>query len=517
MTATITVPSAHSRLPLQTALSTVTGRAAAPLVGGIAAIVSAVGAGNPSYWGDEAASVLAAQRPLPILIGMLGHIDAVHGLYYLFLHAWVAAFGSAEAVVRFPSAIAVGAAAAGTVVLARGLFGGSVGITAGLVFALIPQVTRMGAEARSYAFGMAAAVWLTVWFVALVRRRDTTRRSWVLYAVASAAALYLFLYLGMLLVVHAVWMLLQRPNRMVVRAWILSLLGALALAAPILVMAIGQRKQIAFLARRDYATLQSVSVGQWFASPSFAVLAWILIALAPIGVLVARGVDVRSAVLERRGLAMIVTWLVAPTAILIIGNALVAPMYNLRYVAFCTPAVAVMMALGLRTVARTLAGSSRTARRIDGTVASVVGVLLVAVVAAPSIIEQRGPFGKDGGSDLRQTAQVIETHAAPGDAIVFDQSVKPSRRSRLALDLYPNAFAGLDDVALVTSYRDRPALWDRVAPLSELHRQLSSHTVVWVIEGSTATPDVTALRALGYEVEQSIPVHRSVVFELVKE
>ncbi|HXH33501.1 MAG TPA: glycosyltransferase family 39 protein [Plantibacter sp.] len=516
MTATITAPSARSRLPLQTVLSTVTGRAAAPLVGVLAAIISAVGAGNPSYWGDEAASVLAAQRPIPILIGMLGHIDAVHGLYYLFLHVWVAAFGSAEALVRFPSAIAIGVAAAGTVVLARGLFGRSTGITAGLVFALIPQVTRMGAEARSYAFGMAAAVWLTVWFVALVRRRDTTRRSWVLYAVASAAALYLFLYLGMLLVVHAVWMLGQRPGKAVVRAWILSLLGALVLAAPIMVAAIGQREQIAFLARRDYTTLQSVTVSQWFASPSFAVLAWGLIVLAPIGVLVARGAHLRSAAAERRGLAMVVTWLVAPTALLIAGNALVTPMYNLRYVAFCTPAVAVMMALGLRTAVRALAGSSRAARGIDRTVATVIGVIIIAVVAAPSIIEQRGPFGKDGGSDLRQTAEVIEAHASPGDAIVFDQSVKPSRRSRLALDLYPGAFAGLDDVALATSYRDRPALWDRVAPLSELHQQLASHTVVWVIEGSTATPDVTALRALGYEVERSIPVHRSVVFELIK-
>src|SRR3954447_13901286 len=37
----------------------------------------------PSFWGDEAASVMSAQRSMPSLLRMLGHVDAVHGAYYL--------------------------------------------------------------------------------------------------------------------------------------------------------------------------------------------------------------------------------------------------------------------------------------------------------------------------------------------------------------------------------------------------------------------------------------------------
>lgn len=43
----------------------------------------------PSFWGDEAASVISANRPLDSLLEMLGHVDAVHGVYYFALHAWV--------------------------------------------------------------------------------------------------------------------------------------------------------------------------------------------------------------------------------------------------------------------------------------------------------------------------------------------------------------------------------------------------------------------------------------------
>ncbi|AZH82410.1 hypothetical protein EAO79_05480 [Plantibacter sp. PA-3-X8] len=505
MTATITVPTAPSRRRWDALHALLGGRVAPWVIGLFATLVSLIGIGTPSYWGDEAASVLAAERPLPVMFGMIGHIDAVHGLYYAFLHVWTGAFGTAEAVTRFPSAIGVGLAAAGTVVLARSIFTSAIGITAGLVFAVIPQVTRMGAETRSYALGMAAVVWLTVWFVSLVRRRSTSRRSWALFAIASAASMYLFLYLAMLLLVHATWMVLQRPGRRVMRAWGWSLVGALVLGAPIVIAGIAQREQIAFLGRRDYATPESVLVGQWFQTPAFAVLAWLLIVLAPVGVLV-----VRRSSRQRRALAMIAVWALAPTALLIIGNTLVTPMYNLRYVTFCVPAVAIMMALGLRTIVELLP------KRVDRAVATAVGVALVLALAIPVLAEQRGPFAKDDGSDLRQTAEVVQAHASPGDAVVFDQSVKPSRKSRLAIDLYPQAFAGLDDVALETSYRDRPELWDLAAPLSEIHDRLIGHDTVWVVEGSSTSPNVADLEALGYHVEQRIPVHRSIVFELVR-
>ena len=37
------------------------------------------------YWGDEIDTVSAVSRSLPQLARLLGHVDAVHGLYYLLL------------------------------------------------------------------------------------------------------------------------------------------------------------------------------------------------------------------------------------------------------------------------------------------------------------------------------------------------------------------------------------------------------------------------------------------------
>ena len=480
-------------------------RFAGLVIGCLAGVIAVIGAGVPSYWGDEAASVLSAGRSLPSLLQLLTHVDAVHGVYYLFLHFWMGLVGTSEAAVRFPSAVAIGLAAAGTVSLGRRLFGMRLGVIAGILFAILPQVTRMGMEARSYAFAMAAAVWLTVWFVSLVRRGERRRRVWVLYGVATAASVYLFLYLALLLVVHAVALIAFRVDRSIIRRWLQATVIALVCAAPILFAALAQRGQIKFLAHRDYATAVSVFVGQWFSTPAFAIVAWLLLAI---------GIGTSFSRTRRRDLpatVVVLVWFAAPTALLLAGNAWLSPMYNLRYLAFCTPAVAMLMALGVERITD-LAHDPRWRR-------AAVAALLVALVAvaAPRYLAQRGPYGKDGGSDLRQTADVIASHAASGDAIIFDSAVKPSRKPRLAIDLYPKSFTGVADVALVRRYADRPTLWDRVAPTSSVSALIRNHTTVWVVESGSNLADVDAVRALGYRIDETFPVHRTTVYELSKE
>ncbi|WP_394551997.1 glycosyltransferase family 39 protein [Agromyces sp. MMS24-JH15] len=480
-------------------------RIVALIVGVAAAALSIAGAGASSYWGDEAASVLSATRSLPSLFGMLAHVDAVHGAYYLCLHAWTGLVGTAEAAVRFPSGVAIGLAAAGTVLLGEQLFGLRVGILAGLVFAIIPQTTRMGAEARSSAFAIAAGVWMTVWFVSLVRRREARRWMWALYGLGVAASAYVFLYLVLLVVVHGVGLVVIGTRRAAVRRWAQSMVLAGVVAAPILLLGLAQRGQIEFLARRSYATAWSVFVRQWFGSPAFAILAWGLIAVALVATVV------RGRHPWRPGILIAITWLAVPTSLLLAGNAWVSPMYNLRYVAYCLPAVALLVAIGVDC----LAGLARDRR--SRRLALVVALVALCVAAAPRYAAQRGPYAKDGGSDLRQTAAVVAAHAVAGDAVVFDQSTKPSRRPRLALDLYPSSFTGLDDVALLEPYANRSFLWDRVARNDAVHARVVAHRTVWVVEAGADRSDVDAVRSLGYRLVRAFPVHRTTVYELSKE
>lgn len=503
---TSTLNAAHAPVPSLTAPGRRSWSRFAPAAIGLGAgVVAVAGAGNPSYWGDEAASVLSAGRSLPSLFGMLGQVDAVHGAYYVFLHFWMQLVGTSETAVRFPSAVAVGFAAAGTVALGRQLFGVRVAVLAGIVFAVLPQVTRMGAEARSYAFAMAAAVWLTTWLFALIRRGEVRRRIWAAYGLAAAACLYVFLYLGLLLVVHLIAIWASGAGRPLRRRWVQAMAWAALVASPILYVGLSQRGQIRFLAHRDYATAASVLVGQWFSTPAFAIVAWLAIGIG-IAAMFAPG---RLRLLPAA--SVVLAWFVLPTALLLAGNAWVAPMYNMRYLAFCAPAVALLIALGIDAVATRLRGGRW--RRVG--VALLVVVILA--VAAPRYLAQRGPYAKDGGSDLRQTSEVIATHAASGDAIIFDSAVKPSRKPRLALDLYPQSFTGVSDVGLVKRYSDRPALWDLVATLSTVGAAIRAHHTVWVVESGSHLADADAVRALGYRIDETFPVHRTTVYELSEE
>src|SRR5215217_3121713 len=67
------------------------------IVGVLAAAVSLVGAGRPSFWYDEAATISASySRSLGQLWQMLGNVDAVHGLYYVLMHGWFTLFPPTE-------------------------------------------------------------------------------------------------------------------------------------------------------------------------------------------------------------------------------------------------------------------------------------------------------------------------------------------------------------------------------------------------------------------------------------
>lgn len=479
------------------------GRPAA-VIGLVAGIVSFAGSGIPSYWGDEAASVLSADRSLSSLFAELSNIDAVHGVYYLFLHFWVDVFGTSELMVRLPSAVAIGLAAAGVVVLARRLSGSArFAIASGLVFAILPIVTRMGSEARSYAFAMAAAVWLAVVFVRLVRTRDTRIWAWMLFGLGGAASVYLFLYLVLLVPIFAVGMLALRPPRVIVMRWLSSVPVTLVLALPIMLAAVSQREQLDFLSRRDYATVESVVVTQWFGSVWFAALAWALIVLAIVGSALRR--EPRPRVFFLTG------WLMIPTALLMLANFALIPIYSPRYLSFCAPAVAILMVEGAKVAVGFARGRARRA------VVVAIAVALV-LTAAPVYVAQRAPFSRGEGSDLREAAQAVAANASAGDAIVFDDSVRPSRKPRLAIDLYPEQFAGLDDIALVTPARHSDTIWARVTPIEQLGAELREHETVWALEfvGSSST-DVETLTALGFRLEQSIALNRTVLHEFTRE
>ncbi|MEO7148046.1 MAG: glycosyltransferase family 39 protein [Terrimesophilobacter sp.] len=489
-------------------------RRLASLLGVTGFLVSFAGSWIPSLWGDEAASVMSAERSLPSLFDMVMHVDAVHGTYYLLLHFWVDLFGASPVSVRLPSALAVGFAVAGTVLLANELFSRRVATIAGILSVLLPRFTYMGAEARSYAWSAAAAVLLTYLIVKLVRARSSKKIAWIVYAVGLALGIYLFLYLALLIVVHGVYLLVSRPERHTIRRWTLATLLGVLLSTPIIVVAITQRHQIAFLAHRTRVTVAQIVSGQWFDgrwidghgvnSPVLgvswlAVACWALIAVAVIAA--ARGHY------RRIPMVLVGAWLVLPTVILLAGNAMLAPMYTNRYLSFCAPAAAILVAAGIAALPR---------RWMRG-----AAIVIVLSLVLPGYIAQRTEFGKPGGSDWAAVSAVIGHDARPGDAIVFDNSVKPSWRPRLAMHTYPEDYRGLNDVALLTPFEQTTGLWDSVEPLPQVASRLVGVSRVWALETKgtdqkSAGSDLRVLAADGFTVITEIPIHRTIVYELVR-
>ena len=156
------------------------------LLGLVGFVVGALGSWRPSFWYDEAATVFSATRRMPDLLRLLQHQDAVHGLYYLGMHFWFRVFGAGEPAARLPSAIAVGVATAGVVLLGGRLASVRVGIASGVLFLVLPRVTWAAVEARDLALTAALAVWLTVLLLAAVRHNDI--RWWLGYVLLAVVS-----------------------------------------------------------------------------------------------------------------------------------------------------------------------------------------------------------------------------------------------------------------------------------------------------------------------------------------
>lgn len=539
-----------TRMPYRTVLSSVA-------VGILVFVISWLGSWVPSFWGDEAASIMSAHRPWPSLVSELGRVDAVHGTYYALLHVWIDLFGSSPLSTRLPSSIAVGLAAAGVVVLVARYGGLRLGILSALVFAVLPRTTYMGTEVRSYALGTACAVWLAVLFLRLVTRRTTRVLPWLGFAVGFGACIYVFLYLALLALPFAAVLLWEARGRMAATAkalvrpstattpdvaalrgtiarWIVATLGGVVLAAPLLYFALKEHGQIKFLGKHPGVDFFSFTVTQWFDyNWGVAILAWAtLVALAAAGITAwrrrrASGVRRMLRTDRARLVLFAVAWLALPPVALLALNAFV-PAYTVRYMSFTTPAFGILLAIAIDAAARWIVARLRAPGAVPRwgmvTAASFAGLALVAAIAAPTYAAQRGPYAKNGGSDWADVATVIQQHAKPGDDIVFDETTRPSRRPRLAMHLYPQQFANVVDVTLAIPYENRDSLWDKTYAIPQVAGRIAAGDGrVWLVEyrgpdkegvvTSTGMHErMSALRSLGFTLAQSYPLHRDVVY-----
>jgi mannosyltransferase len=489
----------------------------ATLSGLFATALAALGSWVPSLWGDEAASVMSAERSLPSLAGMLGHVDAVHGTYYFGLHWWIRMFGTSPFALRFPSAVAVGLATAAVVVIVWRLEGRRLAIIAAAVCAVLPRVTYMGEEARSYALSAAAAAWLTAILVEILYRREVRTRWWLAYGAVLAVGTYLFLYVALFAIVHALVLAVVRPRRTILVAWGMTVAAAAIACVPLGLMAVLERNQISYLATTQQLSFQTLFSSLWFGTWWVAVAAWALIVVAAAAEWRRRQGPSLSWMASNRpvpgermpslvGIAL--AWLLVPTGVLIASHAVI-PDFTARYVSFCAPAAAILIACGLQRISEF--------RQWAGILA---GLVLVSLIA-PVYYSQRTPYAKND-SDWAAVSAAVGSHAHPGDAVIFDESVRPSRRPRLALHTYPAGFVGLKDVTIDVPFQSNPTWHDSALTVgaADERGRLAGVNTVWLVEyaATPSKPDSWGLDALEREgfvqTGTRISTHRELVLEL---
>ncbi len=468
--------------------------------------VTTWGIGSASFWRDEAATLSATRRPLPDLIAMLGHVDAVHGAYYLLMWPLAHVVGVSEVVMRLPSAVAMAAAAGGVAAGGRRLGSWQAGLCSGLVFAALPMTSRYGQEARSYALVTAAAVLASY---LLVRVITTPGRRWLVGYGLSLAALGSLNIFGLLIVpAHAVTLAATRrrpthgsaggekadggrepagggegdgadPGTGVLRGWLIAVAAAVVGVSPVALFAWRERAQFAWLLNQKpgWQALYALVTGLTGSVVSFALIA----ALSVLAVLGGGRRD--HARLGRRDHARLggrrlawlgAPWLIVPPALLFAVSQ-VDPAYQLRYLVFCVPAVAILAGAGLAEFTRYWG------------IAALVALVALVALALPSQISIREPAGH--GDNIRAAAQVLQARARPADDVIYDDP--GTRTDSLA---YPYGFTGLRDISLLTTPSETQNLGGTQVSPRLLASRLAGARRVWLIEVA-AQPQVPPVMA----------------------
>jgi mannosyltransferase len=379
-----------------------------------------------SMGNDEVATHFAGLLSVSQLRHLLSHVDAVHGLYYLFMHGWMK-LGTSPTAIRVPSVIAMTGAAVLVVMLARRLTGsGWAGLFAGLVMAATPSVSFYAQTARSYAMVFATVIGSTLILLRAAQpvgaSTGSARRWWLAYAAMITLGGYLNELSLAVLAAHAVTLLLARCPPPVLRSWAVTAAVSVVLVGPLLVLSQHESGVVDWIGRPGLDSLRLLGMdyfGVRVASAAVVVLA-VTIALWP-----GRAGPPVSAWRAQDGpfsLASVALPLLTVPAALLMLESLAAPqpLYVDRYVLYGEAGAALLAGGGLVRAGQWLTaavprGADRPGalRRLPGIVAALAVFLL-----------QLGPqqFARTPDSrmyDFGGPSRYVGASARLGDGVLF--------------------------------------------------------------------------------------------------
>lgn len=452
-----------------------------PAIAGL--LISVVGSERPSYWRDEAATLAAVRRPLGDMVRMLGNVDAVHGLYYLMMWPVEHLLGSSPIVMRLPSAIAVAVGAAVVAATGRRLISPWAGLAAGLLYAILPAVSRYGEEARSYAMVMTVAALASYLLVRVFDAPPAGRKRWFFWYGASIALLGILNIFGLLLLpAHALTVAitcrrdLRDPAvRKMALGWLAAAAAGVVIASPLLYLGWKQRGQIAWLGVNTSSsglnTLFSLSGSYLVTTVALAV---ILVALV---LSTERSRELRRAAWPWRLAELSLPWLVVPPLVLLAVSA-VQPVYTSRYILICLPPLALLGGAAIASYGRA---------------AGVLALAAVFFAGAITQVQQRAYAGHY--DNIKALDNIVAKYSHPGDYVLY---TNPNAESFGAA--YPYGLGKLRNIAQARAAIPSGTLAGTVAPPRTVRNRLGHAKRVWVVEINSFDPEPQLLGLNGLPV-----------------
>ena len=458
---------------------------------------------GPSFSKDETATLAAVHRSFPQLIQLLGHVDVVHGAYYVLIWVVVRVFGgSSELIVRLPSALAMAAAAYVITLLGRRLASGWAGLAAGLTFAILPSVSSYAQDAREGA--LLAALAATASYC-LLRAADAgpagRRRGWLAgYGVTLALLGFGNLFALLLVGAHAVTLLAtwrrghpgppvaaraERRQAAAARAgpwlgWIIAVLAVVVAVSPVAVVGYSQLHQIHWIQPPD---LKDVLTLQRLIGRTSLVLATVVVVAAAVAYRLARGRSL-GGIWPGRLVALCLPWLVLPPVILLTAS-LAHPVYTFRYIVFCIPAAALLIGPAMVALGR---------------YAGPAALIVLLVIGLPTQAFQRSAVGH--GINIRRVDRIVARNREPGDALLNVSSRRGADKGTGEHTMeaaYPYGLARLRDISTGQSPEQSGTLGGTYAPTQVIRARAATARRIWVVEWTSPRP-VVLLDGLGFRL-----------------
>jgi mannosyltransferase len=351
--------------------------------------------------------------------------------------------------------------------LGRRLVSARAGLAAGLVFAVLPEVSLYGQTARPYALATALAAvasYLLVRAVGAAGGGDGAGvRGWLMgYGACVAALGYVHMFGLLLAAAHVVpvarfWAGHRgRAGWSLAAGWAGVVAGAFAVAGAVLAEGLRQASTLTWVKPRPVAALMGLTslVGP---RPMAEAAGLVVVAAVTVG---AVGGRARLAG-DWPGdlLAVCVPWLVGPAVLLIAVSSLVTPVYVFRYVLFCAPAGALLAGAGLAAL---------------GWRAGPAALAVLAALALPMLLHVRAAGGH--GDNIRGADQIVAASARPGDALIYLSFGEPIQMA------YRYGLRQLPNVALGGTPNYSGNLGGTWAPLPVVTARIQAARRIWLVQ-----------------------------------